>query len=166
MPADSPDARGDPPGKRVTIPRNEKPTGKPGDSSDTRGVRPLKPCHRPKEMKNRQLSLPIHLIRGGSVSPAGSVRARSNSPPDCFLYASVRFPKAKLSSAGNEKSAVKPADSSDPWGNRTPVYAVRGRRLSRLTNRPFRERCYYNISVPGLQEVFEKNFRFLRFLRF
>ena len=25
----------------------------------------------------------------------------------------------------------------DPWGNRTPVYAVRGRRLSRLTNRPF-----------------------------
>ncbi len=65
MPADSPDARGDPPGKRVAIPRNEKPTGKPGDSSDTRGVRPLKPCHRPKEMKNRQLSLPIHLIRGG-----------------------------------------------------------------------------------------------------
>ena len=38
---------------------------------------------------------------------------------------------------------------SDPWGNRTPVYAVRGRRLSRLTNRPCSaERCYYSISFP------------------
>ena len=25
----------------------------------------------------------------------------------------------------------------DPWENRTPVYGVRGRRLSRLTNGPF-----------------------------
>ena len=38
---------------------------------------------------------------------------------------------------------------TDPWGNRTPDYAVRGRRLSRLTNRPYSlEQCYY-ITVRG-----------------
>ena len=37
----------------------------------------------------------------------------------------------------------------DLSGNRTRVYAVRGRRLSRLTNRPYSlERCYY-ITVRG-----------------
>ena len=32
--------------------------------------------------------------------------------------------------------------SGDPWGNRTPVFAVRGRRLNRLTNRPCRTRYH------------------------
>ena len=32
----------------------------------------------------------------------------------------------------------------DPWGNRTPVCGVRGRRLNRLTNGPF-SACFYSI---------------------
>lgn len=40
------------------------------------------------------------------------------------------------------------SDSStgDPWGNRTPVSAVRGRCLSRLTNGPHTSMKKYSIS--------------------
>ena len=31
----------------------------------------------------------------------------------------------------------------DPWGNRTPVCGVRGRRLNRLTNGPFQQTSQY-----------------------
>ncbi len=38
----------------------------------------------------------------------------------------------------NEKStSLEVLLSGDPWGNRTPVFAVRGRCLSRLTKGPY-----------------------------
>ncbi len=50
--------------------------------------------------------------------------------------------------------------SYDPWGNRTPVYAVRGRRLSRLTNRPyFLQPLYYIITPKKMQYLFQKKLK-------
>ena len=49
--------------------------------------------------------------------------------------------------------------SGDPYGNRTHVFAVRGRCLSRLTNGPFapkiRRGLYYIIYFSILQGVFD-----------
>ena len=44
-----------------------------------------------------------------------------------FINIPYRFPPVKL-------------QDGDPWGNRTPVCGVRGRRLNRLTNGPFPSR--------------------------
>lgn len=49
--------------------------------------------------------------------------------------------------------------SGDPYGNRTHVFAVRGRCLSRLTNGPrFSEQRYYSIPLLKKQPLFEKTF--------
>lgn len=49
--------------------------------------------------------------------------------------------------------------SGDPYGNRTHVFAVRGRCLSLLTNGPFlRSNRYYNIPYMKKQPLFEKTF--------
>ena len=57
----------------------------------------------------------------------------------------------------------KPANHhcGDPYGNRTHIFAVRGRRLSRLTKGPWSQRSYYITSNPKLQAFFEKNLFFI-----
>ena len=54
----------------------------------------------------------------------------------------------------------------DPYGNRTHVFAVRGRCLSRLTKGPFFQLCYYIIFFLKLQYLFEKIFLFILFIHY
>ena len=45
----------------------------------------------------------------------------------------------------------------DLIGNRTRVYAVRGRRLNRLTMRPYSSLGYNNMDCRKMQALFQKN---------
>ncbi len=51
----------------------------------------------------------------------------------------------------------------DPWENRTPVFAVRGRCLSRLTKGPYQITDILYHKMPRLSTVFCKKVRFVVF---
>ena len=79
-----------------------------------------------------------------------------------LVYLPILIPKYSLEK--NNTNPVLPVfvlfSFGDPYGNRTHAFAVRGRRLSRLTKGPwFTERDYYSIPRGKKQGAFEKIFK-------
>ena len=71
----------------------------------------------------------------------------------CFEVESKKYAKTKKET----QVMITCVFSGDPKGNRTPVSAVRGRRLDRLTIGPCCSVVDYSIVICARQVVFSKN---------
>ena len=92
--------------------------------------------------------------RGGNLpkprrGPLGRASLRSREQPRGARLCNSRR-KYQKERTGKNLSFL----FGSPMGNRTPVSAVRGRRLNRLTMRPFQKLDYYTILSFVLQEFF------------
>ena len=94
--------------------------------------------------------------------PSPAMRACRSSGGVCEPNSGCSAPRvgSRRVNKKDRHSLRVPIFFGDPYGNRTHAFAVRGRRLSRLTNGPFLQRCYYITFFLKMQYLFEKNFFF------